>query len=79
VVPGTDPGGRTRGQRSDAVDQRAQDRVGRPQVLDPGLRSGYACPSTAPGTPVFVEYFGWIRVSGRIACTAWETAIAASA
>ena len=24
----------------------------------------YAWPSTAPGTPVFVEYFGWIFISG---------------
>jgi len=36
-------------------------------------------PATAPGTPVFVEYFGWIFVSGRMWWMAWETAIAASA
>ena len=36
-------------------------------------------PSTAPGTPVLVEYFGWILISGRIVWTACATAIAASA
>src|SRR5205807_1180464 len=35
--------------------------------------------STAPGTPVLVEYFGWIFISGRMWWTAWATAIAASA
>ena len=29
------------------------------------------------GTPVFVEYLGWIFISGRMWCTACETAIAA--
>jgi hypothetical protein len=48
------------------VEQPREHRVGRPQVL-PGV---YAWPSTAPGTPVFVEYFGWIFISGRM----WWTA-----
>ena len=57
------------------VEQPREHRVGGAQVL-PGV---YAWPSTAPGTPVFVEYFGWIFISGRMWCTACETAIAASA
>ena len=44
-----------------------------------GRAALYGWPSTAPGTPVFVEYLGWIFMSGRIWCTAWATAIAASA
>jgi hypothetical protein len=49
------------------VQQAGQDRVGRAQVRD-GAVGGRAqgCPSTAPGTPVFVEYLGWIFMSGRI-------------
>ena len=35
-------------------------------------------PSTAPGTPVFVEYLGWSLVSGRMWWTAWATAMADS-
>ena len=57
------------------VEQPREHRVGGAQVL-PGV---YAWPSTAPGTPVFVEYFGWIFISGRMWWTACETAIAASA
>ena len=57
------------------VEQPREHRVGGAQVL-PGV---YAWPSTAPGTPVFVEYLGWIFISGRMWCTACETAIAASA
>jgi hypothetical protein len=68
--------------RAELVEQPGEDRVGRAQVSDracaiPGRAQGW--PSTAPGTPVFVEYFGWIFISGRIRCTAWATAIAASA
>lgn len=62
------------------VQQARQDGVGGAQVRE--RRRGVvaqACPSTAPGTPVFVEYLGWIFVSGRMWCTAWATAIAASA
>jgi hypothetical protein len=59
------------------VDEPGEDRVGRAQVRD-GVRA-QGCPSTAPGTPVFVEYFGWSFISGRMWCTAWATAIAASA
>ena len=58
------------------VEQAREDRVGRAQVRQ---RGGYGWPSTAPGTPVFVEYLGWIFISGRMWCTACETAIAASA
>ena len=58
------------------VEQPPQDRVGRPQDIE---RPGYGCPATTPGTPVLVEYFGWILVSGRMRCTACDTAIAASA
>ncbi len=71
------------------VEQAAEDGVGRAEVGEGGClaarrgatRSGGAqgWPSTAPGTPVFVEYFGWIFISGRSRCTAWATAIAASA
>ncbi len=64
-------------ERAEPVDDLPQDAVGRSQVRD--ARGGYGWPSTAPGTPVFVEYLGWMRTSGRIACTAWETATAASA
>lgn len=49
------------------------DRAGRTPVRAQGW------PSAPPGTPVFVEYLGWIFISGRMACTACETAIAASA
>ena len=61
---------------ADAVEQSGEDGVGRPQVGG-GVAQGW--PATAPGTPVLVEYFGWIFVSGRMWCTACETAIAASA
>ncbi len=36
-------------------------------------------PPAPPGTPVFVEYFGWIFMSGRKEWTACATATAASA
>src|SRR5205814_10181860 len=42
------------------------------------LEDAQTCPSTTPGTPVLVEYAGWIRVSGRMWRTACATAIAAS-
>jgi hypothetical protein len=62
------------------VQQAPQDGVGGVQMRERRRRvEAQACPSTAPGTPVFVEYFGWIFVSGRMWCTAWATAIAASA
>src|SRR5207244_12742693 len=44
-----------------------------------GARAPYGWPATTPGTPVLVEYFGWIFESGRISWTAWATAIADSA
>lgn len=59
----------------DAVDQRAERRVGPAQVRerparDCGVRRQVAddvgSPSTAPGTPVLVEYLGWIFISGRM-------------
>ena len=50
------------------VEQPREHRVGGAQVL-PGV---YAWPSTAPGTPVFVEYFGWIFISGRMWWTACD-------
>ena len=65
------------GQRPDAVDERCQDGVCGAQVRLP--RARYGCPSTTPGTPVFVEYLGWMRISGRMECTACATATAASA
>jgi hypothetical protein len=75
-----DDGAHERGVRSAArrpglrhsalVEQPREHRVGGAQVL-PGV---YAWPSTAPGTPVFVEYLGWIFISGRMWCTACETA-----
>ena len=65
---------------ADLVDEALQDRVAGPEVSDrlglnralwPELGVGaQGCPSTAPGTPVLVEYLGWILVSGRISCTA---------
>src|SRR5256714_6529676 len=74
----------------DPVDHVTQHRVRAPQVRDgavgDGLRAGQGqalgevgSPSAPPGTPVLVEYFGWIFVSGRMWWTAWATAIAASA
>ena len=65
--------------RSLLVEQAGEDRVRRPQVRDGVGGRAQGCPSTAPGTPVFVEYFGWIFISGRISWTAWATAVAASA
>ena len=67
------------GRRAQLVEQAGEDRVRRAQVRDGVGRRAQGCPSTAPGTPVFVEYFGRIFISGRIRCTAWATAIAASA
>jgi hypothetical protein len=65
---------------ADLVDESLEDRVAGAQLGDrPGLDSALrpklgvgaqGCPSTAPGTPVLVEYLGWIFVSGRISCTA---------
>jgi hypothetical protein len=49
--------------RAVLVEQAGEDWVRRAEVRDGGFAQG--CPSTAPGTPVFVEYFGWILVSGR--------------
>ena len=55
---------------AEALHQGGQHGVGAPQVLD--RRKGWAqswpsgSPSTAPGTPVLVEYFGWIFMSGRM-------------
>ena len=67
------------GRRAQLVEQAGEDRVRPAQVRDGLGARAQGCPSTAPGTPVFVEYFGWIRMSGRMWCTAWATAIAASA
>jgi hypothetical protein len=53
---------RARFGHSALVEQPREHRVGGAQVL-PGV---YAWPSTAPGTPVFVEYLGWIFISGRM-------------
>ena len=66
------------------MEQAGEHRVGAEQVGDRIGGGAIRCraqgwPSTAPGTPVFVEYFGWIFISGRIRCTAWATATAASA
>ena len=47
----------------DAVEQLREDRVGLPQVVGLGAQGW---PATAPGTPVLVEYFGWMRMSGRM-------------
>jgi hypothetical protein len=68
-----------RGRRAELAEQPGEDRVRRAQVRDGLVLPAQGCPSTAPGTPVFVEYFGWIFISGRMWCTAWATAIAASA
>lgn len=65
------------GRRPVLVEQAGDDRVRRAEVRDADVAQGW--PSTAPGTPVFVEYFGWSFVSGRMWWTAWATAIAASA
>ena len=65
--------------RAELVDQASEDRVRRAQVGDGVGGRAQGCPSTAPGTPVFVEYLGWIFISGRMWCTACETAMAASA
>jgi hypothetical protein len=53
---------RARRRRAVAGDERAEDRVDRPQVRQRGL---YGWPSTAPGTPVFVEYAGCSFICGR--------------
>src|SRR2546429_7871005 len=74
----------------DVIDHVTQYRVRAAQVRDGavgnGLRTGQGqalgelgSPSAPPGTPVLVEYLGWILVSGRIWWTACATAIAASA
>jgi hypothetical protein len=65
--------------RADRVDQARERRVGGARGATAVSAPRQAWPSTAPGTPVFVEYFGWIFISGRSRCTAWATAIAASA
>jgi membrane protein implicated in regulation of membrane protease activity len=79
VVPRRGPGSvAAQVGRAVLVEQPGEDGVGRAKVGDRGGRA-QGWPSTAPGTPVFVEYFGWIFISGRIRCTAWATAIAASA
>ena len=56
-----------------------------PRAWTPAARSrgsgarAQGWPPTPPGTPVFVEYFGWIFISGRKECTACATATADSA
>ena len=77
--------------RAVLVEQARQHRVGRAQVRDrvggrppsaaarAGRPGAYGWPSTTPGTPVFVEYPGCRRMSGRMRRSACATAIAASA
>src|SRR5438270_504051 len=67
---------------SELVDHRAQHGIGGAQVLHRvcgssavGHLRAQGWPATAPGTPVLVEYLGWIFISGRISCIAWATAI----
>ena len=48
---------------AELVEQPGEDGIGSPQV---GERLAQGWPATAPGTPVFVEYFGWIFMSGRM-------------
>ena len=61
----------------DPIDHAPQHRVRVPQVRDgavgDGLDAGQGqelgelgSPSAPPGTPVLVEYLGWIFMSGRI-------------